>query len=200
MPGTRTDRKSHESLRRVRLSRLLALVLRHRPEEVGLSLDAGGFAPLEAVAQALAGQRGWESVTVADLAAVAEADPRRYEIRDGLIRARYGHTVSVEQPGEPAFPPEWLYHGDSPAAAAEMQTAGLKPQGRQHVHLSTTPGLAREVGQRHAPDAVVVVVLARRAHAAGIEFSRAGLTLYLTGSVPTEFLLLPGDAAPKEDQ
>ncbi|MGH2348575.1 MAG: RNA 2'-phosphotransferase, partial [bacterium] len=75
----RTDRRSHDALRHVRLSRLLALVLRHRPEEVGLTLDAGGFAPLEALAQALATQPGWESLAVSDLVAVAEADPRRYE-------------------------------------------------------------------------------------------------------------------------
>lgn len=191
MPHARIDQRSRDSLRRVRLSRLLALVLRHRPEEVGLALDAGGFAPLEAVALALATQRGWESLTVTDLVAVAEADPRRYEVRDAMIRARYGHTVTVAQPGEPAFPPEWLYYGASPADAAAMRTAGLLPQNRQHVHLSTAPSLAREVGQRHAPDAVVVVVFARQAHAAGTEFRRAGPTLYLTGGIPPEFLMLP---------
>jgi putative RNA 2'-phosphotransferase len=191
MLPTRTNRRSPDPQRRVRLSRLLALVLRHRPEEVGLSLNAGGFAPLEAVGQAIAGQPGWESLTVADVAAVAEADPRRYEVRDGMIRARYGHTVTVEQPGEVAVPPEWLYLGGSPASAAELPAEGLRPQTRQHVHLSTTPGLAREVGQRHASDAVVVVIFARRAHTAGIEFRRAGPTLYLTGSIPPEFLLLP---------
>lgn len=191
MPGPRIDLRASQSQRRVRLSRLLALVLRHRPDEVGLSLDAGGFVPLDDVARALAAQPGWESLTVADLVGIAEADPRRYEVRDGRIRARYGHTVTVEQPGEPALPPEWLYLGASPAAVDEMRTAGLKPQTRQHVHLSTTPGQAREVGRRHAPDAVVVVVFARRANAAGIEFRRAGPALYLAGHVPAEFVLLP---------
>jgi len=66
--------------------------------QVLLDQDAGGFAPVEAVAHALAAQRGWESLTTADLLALAEADPRRYEVRDGRIRARYGHTVHVEQP------------------------------------------------------------------------------------------------------
>ncbi|MGH2375834.1 MAG: RNA 2'-phosphotransferase, partial [bacterium] len=75
MSAARIDRRSPDPLRRVRLSRLLALVLRHRPEEVGLTLDAGGFAPLEALAQALAAQPGWAAVTAADVVAVAEADP-----------------------------------------------------------------------------------------------------------------------------
>jgi putative RNA 2'-phosphotransferase len=173
-------------------------VLRHKPEEVGLILDAGGFAPLETLAQVLAAQPGWESVAVGDLVAVAEADPRRYEVRDGLIRARYGHTVAGTQPGEPAYPPEWLYHGAALAAATTMGLEGLLPQGRQYVHLSTAPGLAREVSQRHDPDAVVVVVFARRAHASGVEFRRAGPTLYLTGAVPREFLLLPESAVPTD--
>ncbi|MGQ0548324.1 MAG: RNA 2'-phosphotransferase [Armatimonadota bacterium] len=185
-------------MRRVRLSRLLALVLRHRPEEVGLALDAGGFAPLDALARGLAAQPGWSSVTVADLMAVAEADPRRYEVRDGMIRARYGHTVTVAQPGEAAYPPEWLYHGASPDEAAAMRTGGLLPQARQHVHLSTTPALARDIGQRHTPDADVVVVFARRAHAAGVEFRRAGPTVYLTARISPEFLLLP-PGSPEEE-
>ncbi len=191
MSGPRGGSRPDDAARRVRLSRLVALVLRHRPEEVGLRLDEGGFVAVDALSEALAGQPGWDAVTVSDLVALAQADPRRYEVRDGRIRARYGHTVSVEQPGEPALPPEWLYHGTSPADATGMTGAGLRPSGRQHVHLSVTPQAALDVGRRHAPDAVVVVVFARRAAAAGIEFRRAGPALFLTGVVPPEFLLLP---------
>jgi len=193
MPGPRETSRSGDAQRRARLSRLLALVLRHRPDEVGLTLDEGGFAPVEAVARALAGQRGWELLTTSDLLALADADPRRYEVRDGRIRARYGHTITVEQPGEPALPPEWLYYGAAPAAAAHMRADGLRPNDRRHVHMSTTPSDALAVGRRHTPDALAVVIFARRAHAAGIEFRRAGQALFLTGHVPPEFLLLPDD-------
>ncbi len=177
--------------RLARLSRLVALVLRHRPEEVGVSLDAGGYADLESLAVALATQPGWESLSSRDLVALAEVDPRRYEVRDGRIRARYGHTVSVAEPGELARPPEWLYVGVDPLMLPELTISGLRPSGRQHVHLSTTPQAAREVGQRHAPDAVVVVVFARRAAEAGTVFRRAGAGLFLTDLVPVEFLLFP---------
>jgi putative RNA 2'-phosphotransferase len=192
MPVPRGESRSGDTTRRVRLSRLVALVLRHRPDEVGLSLDEGGFVSVDALSEALASQPGWDSVTVGDLVALAQTDSRRYEVRDGRIRARYGHTVSVEQPGEPAFPPEWLYYGTAPAEAARMIQEGLRPAGRQHVHLSTTPQAALEVGRRHASDAVVVVVLARRAAEGGIEFRRANPALFLTGSLAPEFLLLPG--------
>jgi putative RNA 2'-phosphotransferase len=74
-----------------------------------------------------------------------------------------------------------------------MTQEGLRPAGRQHVHLSTTPQAALEVGRRHAAEAVVVVVFARRAARAGGEFRQAGPALFLTGSVAPEFLLLPHD-------
>jgi putative RNA 2'-phosphotransferase len=146
---------------------------------------------LEALAAGLATQPGWESLAPADLRALAEADPRRYEVCGGRIRARYGHTVSVDEPGELALPPEWLYVGIDPSDLASVRGRGLRPTSRQRVHLATTPQAALDVGRRHAPEAAVVVVLARRAAGTGTVFRRAGPTLFLTDGVPAQFLLLP---------
>lgn len=161
-------------------------VLRHRPEELGLTLDAGGFVPLESLAAALTGQRTDEAISAEDLRDLWRADLRRFEVQDGRIRARYGHTVSIDIPGERTLPPEWLYIGASPAEEEEIRKGGLQPRGRRYVHLSTTPQAAAEVGQRHAPDAVVVVVFARRAHRAGVDLWKAGPWLFLAESIPSE--------------
>jgi putative RNA 2'-phosphotransferase len=178
-------------MRLTRLSRLVALVLRHRPDEVGIQLDAAGFAPVEELAVALATQSGWESVAAEDLRALAAADPRRYELRDGRMRARYGHTVPLEQAGEPAVPPEWLYYGAGSVEMTEIQREGLRPTTRIRVHLSTSPLVASEIGRRHADDAAVIVIFARRAADSGVEFRQAGPALFLSPSVPAEFLLFP---------
>ncbi len=191
MPGPRARSRPSPPSRLARLSRLVALVLRHRPEEVGLSLDAGGYADLEALAAALAAQPGWEMLSANDLTALAAADPRRYEVRDGRIRARYGHTVRLEAPGEPTLPPEWLYIGMDRAELPVVRTSGLRPSGRQLVHLSATPLVAQEVARRRAADVVIVVVFARRAAEAGLEFRRAAAGLYLAARVPVEFLQMP---------
>ncbi|MDR7453449.1 MAG: RNA 2'-phosphotransferase [Armatimonadota bacterium] len=191
MAGSRTGPRNGAAARLARLSRLVALVLRHRPEEAGVRLDAGGYVELEALARGLAAQPGWTSVSTADLRALAAADPRRYEIQDGRMRARYGHTVAVERPGEPARPPEWLYLGVAPDALAEIAARGIRPDRRQMVHLATTPAAALEVARRHAPDAVVVVVLARQAAASGLLFRRAGPALFLAPPIPSAFLLPP---------
>jgi putative RNA 2'-phosphotransferase len=191
MAGVRTGSRPDPSQRLSRLSRLVALVLRHRPEEVGVSLDAGGFTDLESLAAGLATQPGWESISGKDLIALAQADSRRYELQDGRIRARYGHTISIERPGEPAYPPEWLYVGVDPSTLTSVAAEGLRPVGRQYLHLSVAPSVALDVGRRHARDAVVVVVFARKAADAGLEFRRAGPALYLTAVVPPAFVLLP---------
>jgi putative RNA 2'-phosphotransferase len=156
-----------------------------------MSLDVGGYADLHALAAALAAQPGWDTLSASDLMALAAADPRRYEVRGGRIRARYGHTVSVEAPGEPALPPEWLYIGVDRAELQGVCAFGLRPSGRQLVHLSTTPLAAADVARRRATDAVIVVVFARRAADAGVEFRRAGAGLYLTARVPAGFIQVP---------
>jgi putative RNA 2'-phosphotransferase len=189
-------RSGSTAMRLTRLSRLVALVLRHRPDEVGLELDAGGFAPLADLAAALATQSGWESLSASDLRALAAADPRRYEVRDERMRARYGHTVTLDQPGEPAVPPEWLYYGAGEDEMTESRRDGLRPTTRTRVHLSASPISALEIGRRHADDAAVVVVFARRAADAGVDFRRAGAGLFLSPAVPPEFLLFPGAPGP----
>lgn len=195
MPGSPAGSGSRDALRSARLSRMVALLLRHRPETVGLHLDAGGFVILDDLAHALTTQPGWSSTTTSDLIALAESDPRRFEVKDGRIRARYGHTVAVDAPGDPAVPPEWLYAGASVEDLAGIAGHGLQAAGRQRVHLSATPQAALEVGRRHAPDAVVVVIFSRRAAASGIAFRLARAGLYLTTAIPPEFLQFPADAA-----
>jgi len=178
-----------------RLSRFLALILRHKPGSVGIELDPAGFVDLETLAAAIAGQPGWAWVTAEAIRRLAQRDTRRYELTEARIRARYGHTVPIETPGTPVMPPEWLYHGAPPASLQDLRTSGLHPQARQFVHLSATRQDALTIARRHNPDAVVVTVLARRAAEAGVTFYQASPAIYLTRAVPPEFLRLPNDPA-----
>jgi len=185
------DRPGRPDERPERLSRFLALVLRHKPESVGITLDPSGFTEIEDLAKAIAEQPGWTGITEAAIRAVADQDTRRYEISGTRIRARYGHSIPVETPGTPIVPPEWLFHGTAPDALDAISRDGLTPQGRQFVHLSVTRQDALAVGKRHNPDAVVVTVLARQAAGAGVLFYNASLAIYLTKSIPPEFLSIP---------
>ena len=72
-----------------RLTRSLAYMLRHQPEEFDLELDKFGWGDLADVVRAL-NERLGESVEEEDVnEALAGADRARYEIKDGRIGARY---------------------------------------------------------------------------------------------------------------
>src|SRR5688572_6329627 len=93
-----------------RITRSLAYMLRHQPEQFDLELDEYGYADFEDVVQAL-NERLGEPVEAEDVREAVETGDRvRYEIRDERIRALYGHSIEVKA-GEPSKPPELLFVG-----------------------------------------------------------------------------------------
>ena len=129
------------------------------------------------------------NLTEADLVAmIDQSTKRRYEISDGKIRAFYGHSVAVKIEKKPAEPPEVLYHGTSPRAAALILAEGLKPMNRQYVHLSTDPQTARLVGSRHAAEPVILEVRALDAHQAGVVFFLGNEDIWLAENIPPQFI------------
>jgi len=187
----RRDRGGRDDAHLDRLSRFTALLLRHKPETVGISLDPSGYVEIEVLVRAMAAQPGWQWVDEGKIRALAARDTRRYELDGDRIRARYGHSIPIDAPGVPVVPPEWLYHGTAPGSLDLIRTYGLKPQHRQFVHLSISRQDALAVGSRHDPDAVVVTVLARRASEAGLVFYQASPSIYLVREIHPNYLQVP---------
>ncbi|MCZ6631925.1 MAG: RNA 2'-phosphotransferase [bacterium] len=172
----------------VRISKLLSLMLRHRPDEFGLEVDAFGFADVEAVLSALQAKDG--EVTMEDVEAVVyDGEKQRFEIKDGRIRARYGHSFPIDLGVDPAEPPEFLYKGVSPKEVEGILSEGLTPIDRQFVHLSFESEVAAQIGGGRGRPSAVIRVAAQEAHEAGVAFFDCGPTV-LTEQVPTEFLTL----------
>ncbi|MSS70150.1 MAG: RNA 2'-phosphotransferase [Candidatus Latescibacteria bacterium] len=170
------------------LSKMLSLMLRHRPEEFGVEVDRYGYADLNAVLVAL--QDRSPSVTMEDVEhLVYEAEKQRFEIENGRIRARYGHSIPIEIDREPVEPPEFLYQEVFAEDLGMVKREGLVPRDRQYVHLSFDPHRETRQGRRGGPQ-VVVRVRAREAHAAGLAFYDCGPTI-LTAEVPPAFLDIP---------
>jgi len=59
--------------------------------------------------------------------------------------------------------------------------------GRAFVHLSSTPAMAESVGRRHGRPEVILVMAGEMA-AAGHLFYRTASEIWLTKSVPPEYL------------
>ena len=118
-----------------RISKLLSLMLRHRPDEFGLNVDDYGFVPLDEIVEAV--QQRYAEVTREDVCQLVEgAGQRRFEIRDETIRALYAHSFYVEMDGDPLDPPELLYMASEAPAAQKMTAEGIKPADRFYLHLS----------------------------------------------------------------
>ena len=178
--------------RHLKLSKFLALILRHQPERFGLALDEEGWAALSEVMEILHALPNFRWATRADVMAVVEGaagdDKRRFEVEGDRICARYGHSLARPIRYEPCTPPSLLYHGTSSEALETIRREGLKPMERQYVHLSPDRETAICVGVRHAGEPIVLTVRAAAAHAAGVEFYQADEEVYLVRYVPPEFI------------
>ncbi|MGI5322157.1 RNA 2'-phosphotransferase [Actinomadura nitritigenes] len=175
-----------DARRTVKISKYLAKHLRHRPERIGLTLDAGGWARVPDLLDAAA--RHGFPITRAELEhVVAVNDKRRYALDGDRIRAVQGHSVDIDL-GLPAVPPpELLYHGTTDAAAPAIRREGLLRMDRHAVHLSPDPETARGVGARRGRP-VVLVVEAGRMAADGHEFRVSANGVWLADAVPPEYL------------
>ena len=142
-----------------RISKYMSLILRHKPQVIGIQLDAHGWADVNAL---LAGISRKYPINRDILEEIVRSDEKqRYSFsEDGTkIRANQGHSIQVDVELTLAEPPETLYHGTAQRFAASIEAQGLFPQNRLYVHLSPDPETAEKVGRRHG-DPVIYLVAA----------------------------------------
>lgn len=169
-----------------RISRFLSYLLRHRPRDYPLRFDARGFVSWSELTETLRDR--FPEITDEEILGVIEGpEKKRFELTEDRVRATYGHSFPVDLGLESVEPPPQLYHGAARDLAQTILREGLKPRGRQYVHLSPSPEEALAVGSRRDPSPAVVVIDSRAAHANGIPFYLSG-PLFLTREVPPSFL------------
>ncbi|WP_297066593.1 RNA 2'-phosphotransferase [Thermococcus sp.] len=176
-------------MNRVKVSRLMAYILRHSPEEFGLEPDSEGFVPLEELVKAL--KSIYPDVTKEFVREIVEKDPKgRYEIRNGKIRARYGHSFPVSLNHKEDLDSRILYHGTPRRNLPSILREGLKPMKRQFVHLTTSKSEAIETGRRHGRDVVLLIIDADCLRRKGLKIYRAGKNVRIVDRVPPECITL----------
>jgi putative RNA 2'-phosphotransferase len=178
----------------VRLSKFLAVLLRHKADEFGLTLDADGFTDVDSV---------WEQVnkrfpnrfSYTDLEKVVAGDSdgkKRYQIVDGRIRALFGHSEGVREVSyTPAVPPEIIYHGTTRSALPVIRKEGLKAMKRQYVHFTINTKRAIKVAGRHGDKPIILPIRAGDAHRAGVVFYHPEEEHYLCEELPSKFIDFP---------
>ncbi|MGB7875121.1 MAG: RNA 2'-phosphotransferase [Anaerolineales bacterium] len=178
---------------RRRLSKFLSLILRHRAQDFGLTLDSQGFADFDDVREVVS-RRSTETYSEEDWQAVLDGQvdgEKRFEVVAGRIRALYGHSKvgPIEYPT--VEPPAILYHGTNPQAVKSIRDQGLQAMKRQYVHLSTTVERAMKVGSRRTDQIILLKVRAAVAHRAGIAFYNPEPEHFLVKTIPVDFIDFP---------
>ena len=171
------------------ISKFMSLVLRHKPEEIGIQLDANGWANIDDLIKGLI-SKGY-NVDLKIIRQVVETnDKKRFVINSdsSMIRANQGHSIEVELNLLEIIPPDVLYHGTSERNLDKILTEGLTKQSRQHVHLSLTIDVARSVGSRHGKP-IVLTIRAKEMYDAGFKFYLSENKVWLTDIVPVEYII-----------
>jgi putative RNA 2'-phosphotransferase len=181
-----------DTKRAIRLSKFLSLVLRHKPEAIGIALDSGGWVNVAELLAAL--DRHGHLLSLDELRdIVATSDKRRFAFsEDGQkIRASEGHSVQVDLGYLPSVPPERLYHGTVERFLDPIRRDGLLKGRRHHVHLSIDQPKAARLGERRGRP-VILTIRAGDMHRDGLLFYLSANGVWLTKHVPVRYIEFPG--------
>ena len=165
------------------LSRYIALILRHRPDVIGITLDEHGWANVSDLLSGI-------EITMEMLEKIVEEDSKqRYSFNQDktLIRANQGHSVKVDVELKECIPPDILYHGTGIKYCSSINKQGLIPKSRLYVHLSKDIETATNVGNRHG-EPFVYKVKAKDMYNDGYKFFLSKNGIWLTKEVPVCYL------------
>ncbi|WP_455258572.1 RNA 2'-phosphotransferase [Peptoniphilus asaccharolyticus] len=171
------------------LSKEVSYALRHAPWEYELELDSEGWVSVEQLISSFRNNEEWQGLTEEGLVnMISLSEKKRHEIKNGKIRAFYGHSVPMKISKEIGIPPKYLYHGTSITFLPEIKSNGLKPMSRQYVHLSEDIDTARLVGKRKKGDTVILVIDTELARSKCVKFYVGNDKVWLSDYIPPEFI------------
>ena len=172
------------------LGRIMAGVLRHFPEKLGVVIDGHGWIDISKFVEAIGISRsGFHWIRNHHIEAIALSDPKgRYQIDGGMVRATYGHTIDVNLDDlPPAEIDEFFY----PVTEEEMDIileGGLDPIDRKNVHLSGSMEKAIEAGKVRTEEPLILRIDGKKAIKDGVKIYRAGNDVYITDRIEAKYL------------
>lgn len=170
------------------VSKFIALILRHKPEVIGISLDEHGWANVEELIEGIRKTRDFDMEMLEEI--VRTDNKQRYSFNEDktLIRANQGHSIPVDVELEICEPPEFLWHGTGQKYVESIDREGLVPKNRLYVHLSPDVETAVNVGKRHGKP-FVYRVNAKEMSRDGIVFYKSVNGVWLVKTVPQKYLV-----------
>jgi putative RNA 2'-phosphotransferase len=172
-------------------SRFISLILRHKPQVIGITLDEHGWADVKELIDGVNRSEGHYLDQELLEEIVRTDEKQRYSFNEdhSLIRANQGHSIPVDVELEKRTPPDILWHGTGEKYVTSIKERGLLPKTRLYVHLSSDMETAKKVGSRHGKP-VVFRVDCREMEQDGYEFFLSANNVWLTKEVPAAYLTM----------
>ncbi len=182
-----------DSGKRLRLSKLLSFILRHSPQSIKVEMDNEGWVNIDDIVYGIRNFWGnrehywW--VTEEHIIALVVLDPKgRFELKNNMVRARYGHNISlnIKIKYEEDKHVKTLYHGTSSERLKYILKEGIKPTRRKYVHLTLDPNEACETARKHGGVVVILKVNAECLRKSGYKVFIGSHHIRLVKYVPPE--------------
>ena len=170
-----------------RLSKFISMILRHRPEVIGITLDEHGWANVDELVEGINQTEAFSEATLEKIVKTDEKQRYSFSQDKTLIRANQGHSIPVDVELEKKEPPEILYHGTGIKSVESIKEKGLLPMERLYVHLSADIETATKVGKRHGSPYIFRVDTAQMSKD-GYDFFQSVNGVWLTKEVPVQYL------------
>ena len=173
----------------VKISKFVSMVLRHRPEYIGLKLSKDGWANVYELIEKIKSKGKNIDKDILERV-VLYNDKKRFSFNENhtLIRANQGHSIDVDLEFEEKEPPDILFHGTSVNNIDSIKKYGIKKMKRLHVHLSLTEDIAKKVGERHGKPAIIKIN-AKQMYEDGVKFYLSENKVWLCDYVDSKYIL-----------
>jgi len=165
-------------------SKFLSLILRHKPELIGIVIDKHGYAKVDELLEKM-------NITFEDLEYIVNTDNKqRYSFNEDktLVRANQGHSLDVDVGLEKALPPPILYHGTKIDKLKSIKKQGLKSMNRLYVHLSEDIETAKNVAERKKGQSVILKINTKKMIEDHVVFYRSKNNVWLVKYVDSQYI------------
>jgi putative RNA 2'-phosphotransferase len=172
------------------LGRIMAGVLRHFPEKLGVTMDGHGWVDISEFVEAVGISRsGFQWLRDHHIEAIAVTDPKgRYQVDGGMIRATYGHTIDIRLDDLPLAELDDFYYPVTEEEIDIILEGGLNPIDRRHVHLSGSMEKAIEAGKVRTEIPLILHINGKQAREDDVKIYRAGKDVYITERIDAKYI------------
>lgn len=173
-----------------KLSVFISLILRHKPETIGIKLDEKGYANTNELIDGI--NKTGRKINLETLEEIVRTDNKgRYSFNEdkSKIRANQGHSIKVDVELRECEPPKVLYHGTATRFLNSIIEKGIIKGSRLYVHLSKDIETASKVGKRHG-ELVLLKVDSETMYRDGCKFYISENGVWLTDYVSNKYITI----------